>query len=188
MAKTDFRSLYDKEFIGSWDLDGTDKTITITKVVGGTLTGVGGRKSRKPVIYFDGSEKGFALNATNGKTIAAMYGKYIEGWPGKKITLYKAMTRDPSGEAEEVECIRVRNKVPDKGFGAEDAKLTTAQAQEIEQLCAAKGVPLADVWKQAGGITATADMLASDFAGCKNWIDKRAAKMAKDLADTTTAT
>ncbi len=111
--KTDYRSLYDKDFIGSWDLkDDKDTTVTITKVAGGQLTAPGGRKSKKPVIYMRGTEKGFAVNATNGKTIAAMYGKHIEGWVGKRITLYKSTTRNPEG-GDEVECIRVRPKVPE---------------------------------------------------------------------------
>ena len=113
MSKTDYRSLYDKEFIGAWDLkDDKDVTVRITKVVGGNLTGQGGRKTKKPVIYMHGTDKGFAINATNGKTIAAMYGKHIEDWVGKRITLYKSTTRDPSGGDAEVECIRVRPRVP----------------------------------------------------------------------------
>jgi hypothetical protein len=110
---TDYRSLYDKDFIGAWDLkDDKDVTVTITEVKGGNLTGQGGRKTKKPVIYMRGTTKGFALNATNGKTIAAMYGKHIEQWAGKRITLYKSTTRDPSGGDAEVECIRVRPRVP----------------------------------------------------------------------------
>lgn len=108
---TDYRSLYDKDFIGAWDLKDKDVTVTITKVIGGSLVGPGGRKAKKPVVYMRGTEKGFALNSTNGKTIAAMYGNMVEQWAGKRITLYKSTTRNPNGDGE-VECIRVRPKVP----------------------------------------------------------------------------
>lgn len=107
----DYRSFYDKDFIGAWDLHDGDKTITIIKCIGGSLTAPGGRKSKKPVVYFQGSEKGFALNATNGKTISSLYGNMVENWPGKSITLYKSMTRSPQGDGD-VECIRVRPNVP----------------------------------------------------------------------------
>lgn len=110
-SRTDYRSLYDKEFIGAWDLKDRDVTVTITRVVAGSLTSVGGRKSKKPVVYMKGTEKGFAVNATNGKSIAAMYGTYVEEWVGKRITLYKSMTRSPQGDGE-VECIRVRPQIP----------------------------------------------------------------------------
>lgn len=115
-TRTDYRSLYDKDFIGAWDLKDKDVTVTIKEVKGGSLTAPGGRKSRKPVIYMNGTEKGFALNATNGKTIAAMYGNHIENWVGKKITLYKSMTRSPNGDGE-VECIRVRPQAPTSSRG-----------------------------------------------------------------------
>lgn len=109
---TDYRSLYDKDYIGAWDLkDDRDVVVTITRVIGGNLVGQGGRKSKKPVIYMKGTEKGFALNATNGKAIATMYGPHIEKWVGKKIALYKSTTRNPNGDGE-VECIRVRPKIP----------------------------------------------------------------------------
>lgn len=109
---TDYRSLYDKDFIGAWDLkDDKDTTVTITKVVGGSLVGPGGRKSKKPIIYMRGTEKGFAVNSTNGKVIAAMYSNHVEQWVGKRITLYKSTTRNPNGDGE-VDCIRVRPQIP----------------------------------------------------------------------------
>ena len=121
-TRTDYRSLYDKDYIGAWDLKDNDVNVTITKVIGGSLVGVGGRKSRKPVIYMRGTEKGFAVNATNGKTIAALYGNHVEKWVGKKITLYKSMTRNPNGDGD-VECIRVRPQAPaGKVVPAEEAE------------------------------------------------------------------
>jgi hypothetical protein len=110
-TRTDYRSLYDKDFIGAWDLKDKDVTVTITKVKGGELVGVGGRKSKKPVVYMKGTEKGFAVNATNGKAIASMYGTFVQDWVGKRITLYKSTTRNPNGDGE-VECIRVRPQAP----------------------------------------------------------------------------
>lgn len=111
-TRTDYRSLYDKDYIGAWSLpDGKDVVVTIIKVKGGELTGPGGKKSKKPIVYMKGTDKGFAVNATNGKAIAGMYGTHVEEWVGKRIALYKSSTRNPNGEGE-VECIRVRPQVP----------------------------------------------------------------------------
>jgi hypothetical protein len=110
-TRTDYRSLYDKDYIGAWDLKDKDVTVTVTKVIAGSLVGQGGRKSKKPVVYMKGTEKGFAVNSTNGKAIASMYGNHVEGWIGKRITLYKSTTRNPNGDGD-VECIRVRPQVP----------------------------------------------------------------------------
>lgn len=127
---TDYRSLYDKDYIGAWDLKDKDVTVTITRVVGGNLVGQGGRKSKKPIVYMRGTEKGFAVNATNGKTIASMYGNHVEEWVGKRITLYKSTTRSPNGDGD-VECIRVRPKVP--AAGKEDANsLATPEQPSAE--------------------------------------------------------
>lgn len=130
---TDYRSLYDKDYIGAWDLkDDRDVVVTITKVIGGSLVGQGGRKAKKPVIYMRGTEKGLALNATNGKTIAALYGPHIEKWVGKKIALYKSTTRNPNGDGE-VECIRVRPKAPAEKAAAADTPSEETPAEPIDE-------------------------------------------------------
>ena len=111
MTLTDYRSFYDKDFIGAWDLQEGDLTVTIKKCTGGNLTAPGGRKSKRPVVYMEHTDKGFVLNSTNGKTIATLYGNHVEKWVDKRITLYKSMTHSPGSDGE-IECIRVRPKVP----------------------------------------------------------------------------
>jgi hypothetical protein len=107
----DVRTLYDKEFLYAYDLQGHDATVTITKVVGGTLIGTGGKKNKKPVIYFQGKEKGLALNITNARTIAQLYGSFDStAWIGKRITLYPTTTT--FGSQSNVECIRIRPVKP----------------------------------------------------------------------------
>ena len=99
-----------------------DTIVTITKVLGGNIVGQGGRKTKKPVIYMKGTEKGFAVNSTNGKAIATMYGPAIENWLGKRISLYKSTTRNPNGDGE-VDCIRVRPQVPPAKTGTTEEKV-----------------------------------------------------------------
>ena len=106
-----YRAMYDADFWGAWDLESGDKTVLIKRVVGGELTGPGGKKSKKPVVYVEGSEKGIPLNKTNGKTIANMYGNYVTEWVGKRITLFKSSTRNPQ-DGGEIDCIRIRPEVP----------------------------------------------------------------------------
>jgi uncharacterized protein (DUF697 family) len=101
----------DRDYIFAFDLNGKDVIVTIAKVVAGELASAGGRKAKKPIVYFEGKEKGFALNATNAKTIAALYGNYVEKWIGESITIYPTVTQ-MGGET--VECIRVRTAIPGK--------------------------------------------------------------------------
>lgn len=106
---THWKSMTDREYIYAFDLNGKDAVVTIARVEAGTLTAAGGKKSKKPVVYFEGKEKGLALNATNAKTIAALYSPYVEKWIGKKVTLYPTVTQ-MGGET--LECIRIRNVAP----------------------------------------------------------------------------
>lgn len=106
-----WKSFMERDFIFAFDLNGKDVVVTIARVEAGSLTSAGGRKTKKPVVYFEGKEKGMALNATNAKTIAAMYGNYTEKWIGQSVTLYPTTTQ-MGGET--VECIRIRPSVPGK--------------------------------------------------------------------------
>jgi hypothetical protein len=106
----DYRSMFDRDYIGAWDLPpGKDVVVVIARVEAATLTAQGGRKSKKPIVYFEGKEKGFVLNKTNGKAISGMYGSRTEEWAGKSIALYATTVQFG---AETVEAIRVRPTVP----------------------------------------------------------------------------
>lgn len=106
----DYRQYYDRDYLAAFDLNGKDATVTIARVEGKELTGSGGRKAKKPVIWFEGKEKGMALNKTNGKTIASLYGNDTTAWIGKAITIYPTTT---SMGGETVDCLRVRPKIPE---------------------------------------------------------------------------
>lgn len=122
----DVRTLFDKAYLYAYDLQGRDVTVTIAKVTGGTLTGKGGKSNKKPVVFFQGKEKGLALNITNARTIAAMYGNSFrsEDWIGKRITLYATTTQFGS---DTVECIRIRPSIPKAG---KDTQLPDAPPPE----------------------------------------------------------
>lgn len=104
----DFRKLFDKEHLGSWDLDGRDVTVTIERVIQGKAKNKDG-ETKKPLIKFRGKEKGLLCNMTNGRTIAAMYGTDVSEWAGKRVTLYPTTT---SVSGQTVDCIRVRPGIP----------------------------------------------------------------------------
>jgi hypothetical protein len=63
----------------------------------------------KPVLYFQGKEKGLVLNKTNSNTIAVVYGEETDDWAGKELILYPTMV-DFQGRS--VPAIRVRHPQP----------------------------------------------------------------------------
>lgn len=107
-----WKSMMDRDYIFAFDLNGRDVVVTIARVEAGELMGASGRKAKKPIVFFEGKEKGLALNATNSKAIAGMYGNYTEKWIGKRITIYPTTT---TMGADTVECIRVRPTIPKGG-------------------------------------------------------------------------
>ena len=94
----------DARYVATYELGGKDVTLKIKSAGTATVEGPKGNK-RKLIITFDGARKPFLANATNCKTIAAMYGTDVEGWVGKAITLFATTTSSPDGV---VECVRVR--------------------------------------------------------------------------------
>lgn len=107
--KTHWKRLQNPDYIGAYWLDpGQDKTVQIDYVVREQITGAGGKKDECTVAHLL-NEKPFILNATNCKTIAKMYGNFIEDWAGQPITVY-ATTTKMAGEV--VECLRIRPSIP----------------------------------------------------------------------------
>jgi hypothetical protein len=105
----DYRTLFDSEFLYAFHLQGREVTVEVARVTGGEVTGTGGKKSRKPLAYFKGKDKPLALNKTNCKAIAAMYGTDTAKWLGKRVTIYPTTT---SFGNETVDCVRVRPGIP----------------------------------------------------------------------------
>jgi hypothetical protein len=162
---THYQQLYDRDYLGSWDLpEGHDLVATISIVKGGELTSVGGRKNKKPIISIDGQEKKFVCNKTNAKTIAAMYGNHIEKWSGKKIALYISTTRDPSTGGD-IACIRVRPQTP-------SGEATVTNAQKIEAALKEYGVDKAKLIAKINGGEID-DLDDDDTAKAIAWIQKQ---------------
>lgn len=110
MSNDDIRLMFDeKDFLYAFDLDGKDVTVTIESVKAGELIGDGGKKSRKPILSFVGAKKKLAVNKTNMKIIAGMYGYKASGWTGKRITLFPTTTKFGP---DTMDCIRVRPVMP----------------------------------------------------------------------------
>jgi hypothetical protein len=109
--KTHWKQLINPNFIGAYALpNGQDLTVTISYVQREHITVEGGKKEECSVAYLV-EQKPMILNVTNSKTIAKLYGPYVEDWAGKQVTLYASTTK-MGGET--VECLRIRSLVADR--------------------------------------------------------------------------
>lgn len=88
-------------YIKAADLQGQQVTVTIVRVV----TELIGSDEHKPVVYFQGKEKGLVLNKTNANAIAQAYGYETDDWEGQKIVLFEAMVEF---QGRTVAAVRVR--------------------------------------------------------------------------------
>lgn len=127
--KTHWKRLINPDYIGAYALnEGEDLTVRIDYVQVEEITGTGGKKEQCSVAHLV-KQKPLILNMTNSKSIAKLYGPYIEDWAGKAITLFASTTR-LAGET--VECLRIRPKVAErKAKPITDARLDEAIASII---------------------------------------------------------
>lgn len=95
----DWDELYPGRFLKAGEFKGKKPTLTITEVEIKELIGDKGPQI-KGVISFQKTEKKLALNKTNGICLKAMFGRKVQDWIGKRVTLFAGIW---NGE----ECIRV---------------------------------------------------------------------------------
>jgi hypothetical protein len=79
--------MYPSKYFRAVDLEAGPKQLAIKRVSKETLG-----DSEKPVIEFHNDLRGFVLNKTNSKLIAAAYGDDTDKWIGRRITLAASST------------------------------------------------------------------------------------------------
>ena len=79
-------SAFPGQYLKAADLQGKRVTVTMAHV---QMEDIG--SEQKPILYFQGTDKGLVLNKTNSNTIMAAYGYETEDWAGQVITLVEAM-------------------------------------------------------------------------------------------------
>lgn len=109
MSKTHYKQLMNPDYFGAYALpDGNDLTVKIKKVERKTVKMAGGKSEDCTICQLYG-HKPLILNATNGKTIAKLYGPFVQDWEEKQITMFASTTKF-GGDI--VECVRIRPVAP----------------------------------------------------------------------------
>ncbi len=83
----DFDELYPGRFLKAGDFKGKNVTLKISAVALDELEGDKG-KQVKGIISFEKTEKQWALNKTNGICLRALFGRKVQEWVGKRVTLF----------------------------------------------------------------------------------------------------
>lgn len=102
----DYRAAFKGEYIKAVELEmGREVTMRIAAWRIVKLENEKGVSDRL-TLWFDATERGMVVNRTNAECIAAMFGAEMDGWIGKRITIY----RDPTVRLgkETVDGLRLR--------------------------------------------------------------------------------
>ena len=121
---TRFHDIVPTKYICFEDLRGQDVTVTVRAFTAEKMF-ANGKQQTRPVRYFEGKAKGMVVNATINDTLTALYGPELEGWVGKRITIYPT-TDDRGGQERMV--VRVRPTVPPAKPAQKPAAETTTTA------------------------------------------------------------
>lgn len=77
---------FPSQYIKAADLHGKRVRVVMSHV---NIEEVGGE--HKPVLYFQGKDRGMVLNKTNANNIANMFGFDTDHWTGNSLELFEAM-------------------------------------------------------------------------------------------------
>lgn len=113
---------FPSNYLKASDLQGAQPVVTIDRV---DVEPVGRDKEMKPILYFQGKEKGLVLNKTNARNIANLAGSpNTEDWHGFQIRLYATHVEFAG---EQVEAIRIKAA----GVAARPSRPMPVQAQPV---------------------------------------------------------
>lgn len=87
------------KYISAPDLKGSTVKVVIDRIESEKVG-----DDTKPVVYFQGKDKGLVLNKTNANAIAAGYGDDTNDWSGGELELFTVMTDFQGRPVEAVRC------------------------------------------------------------------------------------
>lgn len=93
-------ALYPSTYLKAADLNGKTAKVAVRTVI---VEKIG--TDTKPVLYFQGKEKGMVLNKTNAFTISQAYGPDTDAWGGAAVEIFPAYV---DFQGKQVEALRIR--------------------------------------------------------------------------------
>lgn len=139
----DFDQLYPGRFIKAGELLGKKVTLTITDVDTEELMGENNKPKIKATLSFKETDKQMVMCKTNGLCIKAMFGKKLDAWVGKRITIFEdTWNGEPAtriwgspdiAEDQVVEVALPRRRPFNKTMHRMEAKKPTPKLAEAEE-------------------------------------------------------
>lgn len=113
----DWDDLYPGRFLKAGQLGDKRPTVTIKEVAVDRLLDDNGQERIKGVLRFAEMPYELALNKTNGICLRALFGRQLQAWVGRRVTLYRGEWKgEPAvrvwGSPELTEDLTVEVKLP----------------------------------------------------------------------------
>lgn len=80
----DYNEFFPSKYLKADDFEDASPVVVISHI---TVEEVGKDKDRRPILFYEGEQKGIVLNKTNATNIARAYGSDTDAWTGKKIQI-----------------------------------------------------------------------------------------------------
>ncbi len=134
--------LYPSKYLSAADLQGKEVVAVIESIAMEKFDD----GAEKPLIRFQGHQKGLVCNKTNAMAIGAIHGDDTDQWIGKPICLFSMMVTFQNKATEAIRVKRVPeppadNLVPAKAVAAALGEPVVAATTEAVQPAAPSGVP-----------------------------------------------
>lgn len=97
-------SAYPSDYLKAADLLGHSVNVTLSHVEMRELN-----NESKPILFFQGKQKGMVLNKTNANKIAELFGDDTDDWTGQEVTIFEALVEF---QGRTVPALRVRPAKP----------------------------------------------------------------------------
>jgi hypothetical protein len=90
---------FPSEYLKAADLQGRQVQVKISRI---EMKDIG--EEPKPVLHFEGKDKGLVLNKTNANTISAAFGDETDEWVGEEIILYETAVEFQGRRVQGIRC------------------------------------------------------------------------------------
>lgn len=91
---------FPSKWLKAADLNNREHTLVIDRIIFEDV----GDGDPKPVMYFQGHQKGMVLNKTNAQTLAYVHGDEMDLWSGRQVVLFVQMVQFQSGMVPAIRC------------------------------------------------------------------------------------
>ena len=121
------------KLLGSHNLDNNEELVATIRDVGvETVMDMETKQNKAiPVLHFDSGVPPMALNITNARSVASIYGDNRNEWVGKSIQIFATSIR---AFGSTTKALRIREQIPTSNKEIEAAEVLLSKCKSLDEL------------------------------------------------------